>query len=434
MKIYFKIISRFVVLFTFFTTIIILAAFNLSAEPKWSSVPLSQDISIEKITPALHGIYFISNIGQNGGPLSYYNFLERKYSLLEDGYVKLSFDCAITHEGYLVVATGAGAITSFYYEGTWLKGYGTGAITDSGIPWANVVITGEKSYVFNYYEGTFKVSGHDYNIHEKLSWNGGNGLIKGYGGTFWSAFFSVPEYDVFQIFRVENDIRTQLISVDGVFKEFFCDSNGMIWIATGKGLYWMPSNVPLEPWNEKIGYAYPEELELCPSYKGPPPNSVVCDSLGRTLVGTQEDGLYLYDGTSWIHITKSNGIADNAITGLGVDPHNRFYAAGKDWFSSENLTPDNVVEVLPSHLVIYPPYPNPANTIINITYSIASPSKVKLDIYSLSCQKVATLFDGNVSSGIYTVKFDGSRYGSGLYFYKFSSDKFTKTGKMLLLK
>jgi hypothetical protein len=79
-------------------------------------------------------------------------------------------------------------------------------------------------------------------------------------------------------------------------------------------------------------------------------------------------------------------------------------------------------------------FPNPANPATTISYSLSSPSKVNLTIYNISGQKVATLVDGPVSSGVHAVKFDGSRYGSGLYFFRFASDKFTKTGKMLLLK
>jgi len=79
-------------------------------------------------------------------------------------------------------------------------------------------------------------------------------------------------------------------------------------------------------------------------------------------------------------------------------------------------------------------YPNPANPATTISYSLSSPSKVNLTVYNITGQKVATLIDGRISAGIHSVKFDGSRYASGLYFYRFSSDKFTKTGKMMILK
>ncbi|OPZ84259.1 MAG: hypothetical protein BWY76_01919 [bacterium ADurb.Bin429] len=78
--------------------------------------------------------------------------------------------------------------------------------------------------------------------------------------------------------------------------------------------------------------------------------------------------------------------------------------------------------------------PNPANPVATITYSINSPSNVRLSIYSITGQKVATLADGPMSAGTHSVIFDGSKYASGVYFYRFESAGLTKSGKMLLLK
>jgi len=79
-------------------------------------------------------------------------------------------------------------------------------------------------------------------------------------------------------------------------------------------------------------------------------------------------------------------------------------------------------------------YPNPSNPRTTISYSIRNPSHVKLVIYSITGQKVATLVDKHMRAGSHSVIFDGSDYGSGVYIYKFDSKGFTKTGKMLLLK
>jgi hypothetical protein len=78
--------------------------------------------------------------------------------------------------------------------------------------------------------------------------------------------------------------------------------------------------------------------------------------------------------------------------------------------------------------------PNPANPVTTITYSIKSPSNVRLSIYSINGQKVATLADGPMSAGTHSVSFDGSKYASGVYFYRFESAGLKKSGKMLLLK
>jgi M6 family metalloprotease-like protein len=78
--------------------------------------------------------------------------------------------------------------------------------------------------------------------------------------------------------------------------------------------------------------------------------------------------------------------------------------------------------------------PNPSNAVITISFSIKSPSFVKLTIYSINGQKVATLADGPMSAGVHSVVFNGSRYASGVYFYRFESAGMKRTGKMLLLK
>ena len=78
--------------------------------------------------------------------------------------------------------------------------------------------------------------------------------------------------------------------------------------------------------------------------------------------------------------------------------------------------------------------PNPSNPKTTISYSIKSPSHVKLVIYSITGQKVATLVNKYMSTGRNSVIFDGSDLGSGVYLYRFESKGFTKTGKMLLMK
>jgi len=78
--------------------------------------------------------------------------------------------------------------------------------------------------------------------------------------------------------------------------------------------------------------------------------------------------------------------------------------------------------------------PNPANPATIITYSITEPSNVKLEIYSISGQKVATLVDSYMQAGVHSVAFNGSNLASGVYVYNFESKGFKKSGKMLMVK
>lgn len=78
--------------------------------------------------------------------------------------------------------------------------------------------------------------------------------------------------------------------------------------------------------------------------------------------------------------------------------------------------------------------PNPANPATTITYSLTKADNVKLTVYSLNGQKVATLVNGPVTAGVHSATFNGAKFASGIYFYRFESAGMKKTGKFMLLK
>ena len=80
-------------------------------------------------------------------------------------------------------------------------------------------------------------------------------------------------------------------------------------------------------------------------------------------------------------------------------------------------------------------YPNPFNPTTNIRFSLGKASNVKLLVYNILGQKVATLIDNRVmNSGLHEVSFDASRFASGVYFYSIEAGNFKSFKKMILLK
>jgi hypothetical protein len=79
-------------------------------------------------------------------------------------------------------------------------------------------------------------------------------------------------------------------------------------------------------------------------------------------------------------------------------------------------------------------YPNPFNPSTNINFTLAKASDVKLAVYNLLGQKVATIVDSRMSAGQQSVVFDASRLPSGVYFYRLDAGSFTAVRKMLLMK
>ena len=78
--------------------------------------------------------------------------------------------------------------------------------------------------------------------------------------------------------------------------------------------------------------------------------------------------------------------------------------------------------------------PNPFNPSTVIGYTLTNPARVELSIYSITGQKVATLVNSHVPAGRHSVTFDGANLASGIYFYRFESAAFNKTGKLMLMK
>jgi hypothetical protein len=92
-------------------------------------------------------------------------------------------------------------------------------------------------------------------------------------------------------------------------------------------------------------------------------------------------------------------------------------------------------ETVPAVFKLNQNYPNPFNPSTQIKFSVDKTAKTTLDIYNILGQKVATLFNDIAESGkYYTVKFDGSNFASGVYFYKLQTSKNTDIKKLMLLK
>jgi len=79
-------------------------------------------------------------------------------------------------------------------------------------------------------------------------------------------------------------------------------------------------------------------------------------------------------------------------------------------------------------------YPNPFNPSTTIKYSVPELSKVKITLYNLLGEEVATLVNEEKTAGKYSVQFNAASLTSGVYFYRLQAGNFFETKKMILLK
>ncbi len=79
-------------------------------------------------------------------------------------------------------------------------------------------------------------------------------------------------------------------------------------------------------------------------------------------------------------------------------------------------------------------FPNPFNPSTQIKFQIAEASHVRLDIYDILGNKVATLVDEPKATGIYSVTWNAGKFASGVYIYQIFAGEFSATKKLLLVK
>jgi hypothetical protein len=79
-------------------------------------------------------------------------------------------------------------------------------------------------------------------------------------------------------------------------------------------------------------------------------------------------------------------------------------------------------------------FPNPFNAATVITYYLPGEMDVKLEVYNLAGQRVATLVEGRESPGLKRVSWDAGQISSGVYFAKLSSGPGSAVRRMLLVK
>ena len=79
-------------------------------------------------------------------------------------------------------------------------------------------------------------------------------------------------------------------------------------------------------------------------------------------------------------------------------------------------------------------YPNPFNPTTKIEFSITKASNVSMKIYNTQGVEVMNAVNSYMNAGTYSVSVDASALPSGVYFYKLSSENFTQTKRMILVK
>jgi len=95
---------------------------------------------------------------------------------------------------------------------------------------------------------------------------------------------------------------------------------------------------------------------------------------------------------------------------------------------------DDPLAGLPDDFEILKSYPNPFNASTVVEYAVTEASNVKVTIFNVLGQEVATLIDSEMQAGQYSVTWNAGNVPSGVYFARIDTDQYTHSLKMTLLK
>jgi len=95
---------------------------------------------------------------------------------------------------------------------------------------------------------------------------------------------------------------------------------------------------------------------------------------------------------------------------------------------------DRIDNNIPDEYKLHQNYPNPFNPATQIEFDVLEEAQVKLFVYNVLGQVVATLVDDVKSAGSYRVNFDATNLPTGVYIYRIEMGSYQETMKMLLTK
>ncbi len=96
------------------------------------------------------------------------------------------------------------------------------------------------------------------------------------------------------------------------------------------------------------------------------------------------------------------------------------------------------VRALPRRIHLGPNYPNPFNPATIIPYELPTPGHVRLEVFNLVGQRIATLVDGPHPAGYHTARWQatdaaGRAVAAGIYLYRLRGEGVSLTGRMVLV-
>jgi hypothetical protein len=155
-----------------------------------------------------------------------------------------------------------------------------------------------------------------------------------------------------------------------------------------------------------------------------------------------DPSLMLWSSSPAINSGSNTAVPGGVVIDINGDPrfHNTVVDRGAYEFQGDITTDvDEDMPKVPDAFALYQNSPNPFNPVTTIRFDLPRAADIKLAVYNVKGELVATLIDGRIEAGSREVSWDGRdgtgrTASSGVYFYRLTAGDFVETKKMILLR
>ncbi len=259
-------------------------------------------------------------------------------------------------------------------------------------------------------------------------------------GYVWSFVATVPATGLSQYAYVAPtiaDSTAEGIKYTKFFVAGYSADNLVVYQSPIDSGYSIDNIAPLAPTGFQVTYA-PAGVDLKWKMLDDPANADVVEF--KVYRSTTAD--FVPGPANLIATVATPAYLDNSVT-YGADYYYKVNAVDKSGnpglFAQVLVTSVQETGGIPTEFALKQNYPNPFNPSTEIRFALAKESNVRLSVYSLSGELVATVVNGSFPVGNYRVTWNGMTdaglsVSSGVYLYRLQAGDFVSTRKMVLLK
>jgi hypothetical protein len=143
--------------------------------------------------------------------------------------------------------------------------------------------------------------------------------------------------------------------------------------------------------------------------------------------------ILFYSGSALV-AGKSYGWRVRSKNPGGTDENNSAWSQIRTFTILDFVGAEQNNNNIPDKFKLYQNYPNPFNPTTMIKYDIPKNSNVLMRVFDISGKLVNEILNEYKHAGSYYFEFDASAMASGVYYYQITTDSFTDTKKLVVIK